>query len=135
MFSIDVSPFPVLTEESSLGDESPQDLLSIVPLDSMDESFVHYITNSNNEILMEQIDALKKVIQFIKNPNLIEERQAEVRDHYLEKWKIPKEARKNKPKQVRLLLFVGGLQLLYNDFVMRIKLFHINCHKRPFYTF
>ncbi|XP_055605255.1 cap-specific mRNA (nucleoside-2'-O-)-methyltransferase 1 [Uranotaenia lowii] len=74
-----------------------KDVLELVPYHVMksDEIFFQYVTNSNNEIGKNQINALKKIAAFSNDPCMIESRQSSVKERCLALWKLSDRIRKN----------------------------------------
>lgn len=66
--------------EALLKRDHDNDVIEIVPLDvlKMDEEFLQYLRNSNEDISLREILALIKVMDFIDDPKLIEPMQQQV---------------------------------------------------------
>ncbi|CAH0395806.1 unnamed protein product [Bemisia tabaci] len=71
------------------------DVYEIVLMDIMksDENFFNYMIKSNNELASRQIVNLKKVVAFVKNPNLLEARQKDLKEQCLKYWEVPDDLR------------------------------------------
>jgi cap1 methyltransferase len=73
------------------------DITSIVPLAILKSNaqFYDYIKESNEKLGNVQILNLKKIQAFATNPNLLDIRQADIRDECLKLWKVPLDSRMN----------------------------------------
>ncbi|XP_067884484.1 cap-specific mRNA (nucleoside-2'-O-)-methyltransferase 1 isoform X2 [Heterodontus francisci] len=74
---------------------SEQDVSSVVPLDiiKLDSGFYNFMVQSNERHAAAQIKALAKIHAFIRDQNLNETCQADIRKECLRLWGIPDEAR------------------------------------------
>lgn len=75
---------------------SDTDIVEVVPVDILrqDDAFFKYICESNNVLGERQIIGLAKIAAFCKDRGLFEERQAEMREKCLKRWKVPDETRR-----------------------------------------
>lgn len=86
------------------------DILELVPHDELvgNETFFHYMCDSNNEIGENQIVGLLKIAAFSADPTLNESKQAEIKRKCLELWKLEDSLRKV-PSKSALDQYVGEL--------------------------
>lgn len=71
--------------------ETDVDIVEIIPLELIkgDSTFYNYIRSQNTKIAEVQTESLRKLALFCKNPNLIDEKQVQLRSKCLEYWHIP----------------------------------------------
>ncbi|XP_065911664.1 cap-specific mRNA (nucleoside-2'-O-)-methyltransferase 1-like isoform X2 [Dysidea avara] len=108
LFDINEKLNELKANNSKLIDTSEHvDVMEVVPINMIrkDESFVDYMTFSNNSLGASQALALKKIQYFVKNPNLFEMRQTYIRETCLKLWKVPDKARTAPEKPVASQLF------------------------------
>ncbi|ELT98047.1 hypothetical protein CAPTEDRAFT_154782 [Capitella teleta] len=87
----------------------------VVPLEMMkqNEAFFSYVVQSNHDLGHKQIISLAKIQTYAQNEELQEyDRQVQIRDQCLEKWKIPNNVRKAPERAVNLM---QKLQALLNQ--------------------
>ncbi|XP_072031991.1 cap-specific mRNA (nucleoside-2'-O-)-methyltransferase 1-like [Amphiura filiformis] len=72
------------------------DILHAVPLDVImaDHEFTQYMTEQNERQARTQSQALAKIQAYVRNPNLFEPKQADVREECLKLWGIPDTSRR-----------------------------------------
>jgi cap1 methyltransferase len=77
-------------------EEDESDVLEVVPLEVLqqEEEFMTYVTKSNDRLGKQQCIGLKKIQYFVKNRNLLEERQSDVKEECLRLWHIKNDIRK-----------------------------------------
>ncbi|XP_055044556.1 cap-specific mRNA (nucleoside-2'-O-)-methyltransferase 1 [Misgurnus anguillicaudatus] len=74
---------------------SDRDVTEVVPLEIIkaDTDFFQYMINSNESHCVVQIKALAKIHAFVRDTNLFETRQADIRKECLKLWGVPDKAR------------------------------------------
>lgn len=75
--------------------QSDRDVTEVVPLEIIkaDTDFFQYMINSNESHCVVQIKALAKIHAFVRDTNLFETRQADIRKECLKLWGVPDKAR------------------------------------------
>jgi hypothetical protein len=71
--------------------KSNQDVIEIIPFHLLQSSepFYSYVVQSNDSIGLNQIVGLTKLRYFVKNTNLQDTRQSDIRRNCLKEWKVP----------------------------------------------
>ncbi|ORX89241.1 S-adenosyl-L-methionine-dependent methyltransferase [Basidiobolus meristosporus CBS 931.73] len=66
-------------------------VVEIIDMDVMvkDEAFLDYLQTTNMRIAIKQIEALKDLLKYIKNPDLRYPNQEQVRRQCLQEWRLP----------------------------------------------
>ncbi|XP_055682502.1 cap-specific mRNA (nucleoside-2'-O-)-methyltransferase 1 [Lutzomyia longipalpis] len=77
--------------ETMYNSSGNEDIRELVPYEILreDTRFFRYIYESNNRIGRNQITGLRKIAAYAQNKNLVETRQAEIREQCLREWHLP----------------------------------------------
>lgn len=83
------------------------DILSVVPESILDDEmmFTEYVTAYNDSFGVNQITHLKKLQYYVKNVNLLDNRQGDIRRKCLELWKVPISPRTVSPSMTHTQVF------------------------------
>nr|CAH8847081.1 unnamed protein product [Trichobilharzia regenti] len=91
------------------------DVLKVCPSEIMenDVKFMRFMRNMNERITTRQCIALSKLITFLKNPHLVEDRKSALRQSCLMKWQIPVQKRLQIPWPM-----TDGSRLTLNQYLL-----------------
>ncbi|XP_011505620.1 PREDICTED: cap-specific mRNA (nucleoside-2'-O-)-methyltransferase 1 [Ceratosolen solmsi marchali] len=83
------------TNKRLLENSKTNDILELIPVEKLlsDNKFFDYVKSSNELIAQRQIIGLKKIAAYTENKNLIESKQAIMREQCLKYWGLPNQAR------------------------------------------
>lgn len=76
-------------KRSNAGRVKVQDVVGLVPRNLVDLKFLDFLNDSCLKLARKQVRSLKKLHNFIKDPNLPGENQSQIRIDCLKEWKVP----------------------------------------------